>query len=324
MEAINDETSNVVEDNPDSQNKTTKNNQSMVKVNSDSSSLVNGGQFNNLNLFDEKQLVVAENFLTKVMRSDKSGIKTVADGLAILMRAQDLNIPFSTAIEHIHVINNKTGIDIHIAKALLSKAACYWDKTKDYQALYEYTDGINVYCDNQLPEYAIKVKSKQEAEEKLNKDVNGDFVYVYPIKWYADFNGNVYKDYQLNSKYHRIVTTKQEAVALVQQKLIGVYRIPAKPIDYVTEFKFRRIRNGIETSTVSRFSFVDAQTADLFTKDTYIKYARILIEHRAWTYGARDIASDILLGSSETTELKIVNNVPLNDGDFIEVDAVEI
>ena len=82
------------------------------------------GAFGGLNLFDERQLVAAENFLTKIMRSDKGGIKSVNDGLAILMRAQDLNLPFSTCIEHIHVINGKTGVDIHVVKALLSRAGC--------------------------------------------------------------------------------------------------------------------------------------------------------------------------------------------------------
>ena len=78
---------------------------------------INGG-INTINFFDDKQLVAAENFLTKVMRSDKGGIKSVNDGLAVLMRAQDLQLPFSTCIEHIHVINGKTGVDIHVVKAL--------------------------------------------------------------------------------------------------------------------------------------------------------------------------------------------------------------
>ena len=69
-----------------------------------------------INFFDANQLAAAEAFLTKIMRSKKGGIESVNDGLAILMRAQDLNLPFSTCIEHIHVINNKTGIDIHIVK----------------------------------------------------------------------------------------------------------------------------------------------------------------------------------------------------------------
>ena len=57
------------------------------------------------------------------------------------MRAQDLNLPFSTGIEHIHVINGKTGIDIHIVKALLSKAGCTWRCLKDC-LLYTSTSNI--------------------------------------------------------------------------------------------------------------------------------------------------------------------------------------
>ena len=49
---------------------------------------------NQLNLFNSTDLVAAENFLMKIMKSDKGGIKTVNEGLAVLMRAQDLNLPF--------------------------------------------------------------------------------------------------------------------------------------------------------------------------------------------------------------------------------------
>ena len=67
-----------------------------------------------INLLDEKQLASAELFLKKFMSSEKGGIKSIADGLSILARAQDLQLPFTTCIEHIHVINGKTGIDVHI------------------------------------------------------------------------------------------------------------------------------------------------------------------------------------------------------------------
>ena len=147
------------------------------------------GGLANINLFDEKQLAAAEAFLTKVMRSKKGGLDSVNDGLAILMRAQDLNLPFSTCIEHIHVINGKTGIDIHIVKALLSKAGCTWRCVKDYQPLYEYTDGINVYIDDSFPEYVVRCNSQADAEEKAKADIANnktDNVYVYPVKWYQD------------------------------------------------------------------------------------------------------------------------------------------
>lgn len=280
---------------------------------------------NAINLFDEKQLLAAENFLTKVMRSDKGGIKSVNDGLAVLMRAQDLNLPFSTCIEHIHVINGKTGIDIHIVKALLSKAGCTWRCLKDYQPLYEYTDGINVYIDNSFPEYVVKCNSQREAELKVKEaGDNTDNVYVYPVKWYQDLNGNVYKDYQLNIKQFGIAINKQQIADIAKSGRTPVYRIPNKPVDFVTEYEITRTINGKEVTAKGRFSYSDALQAEMFEKDTYKKYPRILIGHRAFTLAARDIASDILMGVMETTELKIVSGRELSNDDIASVEDAEV
>ena len=281
-------------------------------------------KFNALNLFDPKQLAAAENFLTKIMRSKKGGIENVNDGLAILMRAQDLGLPFSSCIEHIHVINGKTGIDIHIVKALLLKAGCTWRCIKDYQPLYEYTDGFNVYVDNSFPDYVVRCRNSKEATEKLSIDKDGDLVYVYPVKWYQDFNGNLYKDYQLNTKQFAIVSNKLQVAEVVKSNRVPVYRIPNKPVDYVTEYEISRKVNGKDMSVIGHFSYSDAIQADMFEKDTYKKYPRILIGHRAFTLAARDIASDVLMGVMETTELKIVNGVDLSSKDIISVEDAEI
>ena len=279
--------------------------------------------FGSLNLFDPKQLAAAENFLTKVMRSKKGGIESVNDGLAVLMRAQDLNLPFSTCLEHIHVINGKTGIDIHIVKALLSKAGCTWRCTKDYQPLYEYTDGFNVYIDNSFPDYVIRCRNSKEAAEKLATDKDGDTVYVYPVKWYQDFNGNLYKDYQLNTKQFAIVVNKMQVAEVVKAGKVPVYRIPNKPVDYVTEYEITRKVDGKEIVSIGHFSYSEAVQAEMFEKDTYKKYPRVLIGHRAFTLAARDIASDVIMGAMETTELKIVAGRELSDKDLASVEDVE-
>ena len=286
---------------------------------------INGG-INAINFFDEKQLVAAENFLTKVMRSDKGGIKSVNDGLAVLMRAQDLQLPFSTCIEHIHVINGKTGVDIHIVKALLSRAGCTWRCLKDYQPLYEYTDGINVYIDGSFPEYVVRCKSQKEAEEKAKEDIAADItdnVYVYPVKWYQDFNGNMYKDYQLNTKQFGIAINRQQVAEIAKSGRTPVYRIPNKAVDFVTEYEITRKIDGKEITAKGRFSYSEAVQAEMLEKDTYKKYPRILIGHRAFTYAAREIASDILFGVMETTELKIVAGRELSDNDIASVEDVE-
>ena len=267
------------------------------------------------NLFDEKQLAAAEIFLKKIITSEKSGIKSVTDGLAVLMRAQDLQLPFSSCIEHIHVIQGKTGVDIHIIKSLLSRAGVVWECTKDYTPQYQYTDGNTIYLETQLPSYCVKCATKKEAEGKTTDDTVG----VYPVKWYVDLKNNLYNEFQVSDKCV-IGINKQHAAKLAQEGKFPIIRVAAQPIDYVTEYRFTRYKmiNGKEriTTATSRFSYSEANTAELFTKDTYRKYARILIGHRAFTLGARDIASDVIMGVCETTELKLVENIDLSPSDY--------
>lgn len=278
--------------------------------------------FSSLNLFDAAQLATAEAFLTKVMRSDKGGIKSVNDGLAILMRANDLGLPFSTCIEHIHVINGKTGIDIHIIKALLSRAGCTWVTTKDYQPLYEYTDGFSVYVDGSFPEYVERCRTRKEAETKAEADKDGDKVYAYPVQFYQDLAGIPYREYQINDKFG-IGVNRVQLDNFTKNGKKAVYRIPNVAVDYITEYEIFRTINGKQTSAKGRFSYSDAAKADLLSKDTYAKYARTLIGHRAFTYAAREIASDLLFGVMETTELKIVSGKPITSNDLGSVEDTE-
>ena len=275
-----------------------------------------------LNLLDEKQLAQAEVFLKKVIASDKGGIKSVNEGLAVLMRAQDLQLPFSTCIEHIHVINGKTGIDVHIIKSLLSRAGVTWECTKDYAPQYQYTDGNTIYIETQLPDYCVKCRTAKEAEDKTTDDVVG----VYPVKWYADLKGNIYNEFQVSDKCV-VAINKAHATKLASEGKFPIIRIAAQPVDFVTEYKFTRYKmiNGKErvSTCTSHFSFTEAQAADLFTKDTYKKYARVLIGHRAFTLGARDIAADALMGCQETSELKIVEGVDLSPSDYEIAEEVQ-
>lgn len=250
--------------------------------------------------------------------NEKGGIKSIADGLAILARAQDLQLPFTTCIEHIHVINGKTGIDVHIIKSLLSRAGIVWKCTKDYVPQYQYTDGNTIYLETQLPQYCVKCRTAKEAAEVTTDDTVG----VYPVHWYTDLKGNIYNEFQVSDKCVKAIN-KVQALKFANEGKFPIIRIPAQPVDYVTEYEFvrRHLINGkevIQTCT-SHYSFSEANTAELFKKDTYVKYARVMIGHRAFIFGARDIANDILMGCMETTELKIVENAPISDVDFIEV-----
>ena len=275
---------------------------------------INQNSLSRINLFDEKQLIAAENFITKVMKSEKGGIKSVNDGLAILMRAQDLDLPFSTCLEHIHVINGKTGVDIHIIKALLLKAGVTWECINDYTPLYEFTDSINVYVDGEFPDYVVRCKSAEEARIKSEKDE--EHVYVYPVKFYQDFKGNIYRDYQLNKTKFGIAVNKEQMTAIAKENKIPVIRIPAQPVNYIAKYEFRRIINNKYITAIGKFTFREAQQAEMFEKDTYKKYPSVMIKHRAFTLGARDIASDVLFGVMETKELKIINGAEFSGHDI--------
>lgn len=273
-----------------------------------------------LNLLDEKQLANAEIFLRKIISTDKGGVKSVNEGLAILMRAQDLRLPFSPCIEHIHVINGKTGVDVHIAKALLSRAGIVWEKTKDYVPQYKYTDGNSVYDETLLPDYCVKCRNQKEAESKTTDEVIG----VYPLKYYRDLKGNIYDEFQISNKCVKCINMVQ-ATKVAQEGNYPVVRIEAKPIDFVTEYKFTRYKKIygklIETHATGHFSYVEAVQADLFIKDTFKKYPKIMIGHRAFFYGAREIADDILMGCMSDNELsEVVNNTNPNVDNFVNVE----
>jgi len=279
--------------------------------------------FDNLNLFDEGDLVKVKSFLSEYIRSSKnSGITSIQDGLAIAIRAKELGLPFTACAEHVHVINGKTGVDIHIIKGLLSRAGCTWKCLKDYQPLYEYTDGINQFIDDELPDYVVKCQSKADAENKREKDIDGDNMYVYPVRWYADARGNKYPEYRLNTDQFAVVANATQMQAAAANKKIGVWRIPAVAVDYVTEYEIQRSVNGITMTSKGRFTFKEAVVAGMFDKDTYKKYPRIMIGNRAFTYAARDIGSDILFGVMETTEIKLVNNQNIDDKDFVDVEVI--
>ena len=273
------------------------------------------------NLLDEKQLAAAEVFLNKIIASKKGGITSVNDGLAIMMRAQDLQLPFSSCIEHIHVINNKTGVDIHIIKSLLLRAGVIWECTKDYTPQYQYTDGNTIYLETQLPDYCVKCRTAKEAE----KATVGDTVGVYPVKWYTDLNKRVYNEFQISDKCV-VALNPIHAASLAKENKFPIMRIPAQPVDWVTEYKFTRYHSVggklVKRTATSHFSYSEAQAAGFFEKDTYVKYARVMIGHRAFTLGARDIASDALMGVMESTELKIVENCDLGPDDFTDVEEV--
>lgn len=278
--------------------------------------------FNNINLFNPNELAQAENFLKRMVSTEKGGIKNVNEGLAILMRAKDLNLPFTSCIEHIHVIRGKTGVDVHIIRSLLSRAGVIWECIKDYAPQYQYTDGNTIYLETQLPKYCIKCKSIEEAESKSTNGLIG----VYPLAYYQGLDGKIFNEFQINDNYVKCINRFQ-AINVAKENKYPIVRIPATPVDYVTEYKFTRYKQilgeKVVTTAIGKYSYKDAETAQLLDKDNYKQHPRIMVGIRAFTLGAREIADDLLMGCMETTELKIITNTPITNDDFIEAEVID-
>lgn len=280
-----------------------------------------------LNLLDPQQLEMFKAFTLPIMRSEKGGIKTFEEAVAIYSRAKELNLPFMTCIEHIHSIKGKIGVDVHIIKTLLLRAGVRWTKTKDNTPLYEYTDGFGVFNGDELPNYCVICSSKQDAE-KVTADESNDNIGVYIVPTFQCGDGTIIKSYQITPK-HQYITQPNQSQEVIKSGKIPYWRIASKPIDYITEYKFSRnlkIAEGVyeNITTFSKFSYKDAINAGFFDKETYKSFPKVMISHRAFTLGANDIAADIIMGCTDTVTLKVLNNEPLNKSDILDISECEI
>lgn len=223
------------------------------------------------NLLDIWQPVI-----TALVSSPTSGIKNEGDAMLVLLKAHELGIGFGNSIPHIHVINGKAGIDIHIIKAILSKpkTGIRWIKTNDFTPIYEVVLYTKIPTTTDiLPDNAIRV-SKLAGNPMVDTLVaDGKIPYVLKPNDQGKF----------------------------------------VPIDYVTSYVFTRKKKDIDdtwfTETVkSSFKWSEAITAGLVTKDVWVNWGKQMLDHRAYTPGARAIASDLIMGNYSYDELLTMNN----------------
>ena len=241
----------------------------------------------NLQLFDDS------NIEELIKASAVTGVKSKGEFLMIAQKANELGIGFANAISHMHVVNGKAGIDIHIVKAILSKPSngITWEKIDDYKPLYNYSDGVNTFTYDTLPENYI-ILPKLSGNPNVEKYRNEGKIPVAILPTIT-----------VDPK------TKQQVRSIV-------------PIDYSTTYKFTRLRkqpNGewIKVHTISNFKWSDAikaklpldKTGNINSDSAWGKYPKLMIDIRAFTYGARDIASDLLLGNYETSEILDMNDI---------------
>lgn len=282
---------------------------------------------NDINLLNADHRELALGFIKSLIESPKSGIKTIADGLALMSRAQQLGIPFATAIDNISIVSGKTVISVHVAKMLLLKAGIKFTKTKDYIPLYNYTDGNIIFLENQLPDYAIKCGTAEQAKKVTdNSNTNVGF---YPVRYYympVDGKTQLIPETSLPSNV-QIIKSVMDAESVKKNSKIPILPAPPQTYDICTEYKFERVyKDGSTKVEISRFTWQDAVTAGLSEKDVWQHYPKQMLDNRAFMYGARAIADDLLMGCMETLESQCISDNPIGyeDNEIIDAETISV
>lgn len=133
-------------------------------------------------------------------------------------------------------------------------------------------------------------------------------------------NAPIYQFYKAIEKDGELVLVKEDdkPVSLYRDTLDKApttpYKKSAKPVDFITTYKFERMvlmPNGeyrIQKAE-SSYTMGDAFKAELQDKDNWKKYQGRMLDSRAFNFGAREIADDILLGMYSLSELAEINGL---------------
>lgn len=229
-------------------------------------------------------------------KSAGTGIKSEGEAMLMAMKAKELGIGFGNAIPHMHVINGKPGIDIHIIKALLLRpsSGVVWEKVEDYVPVYRYVtkDGL-LFTHDMLPHAYQQIEIVPlDQLKKLPNTIEKLHVAYLPSK--EDINVPEVYDRRTSYIFKRYVSMGNKTIERI--------------------------------SKAGTFSWQEALAAKLpFDKQgnmnpdsAWSKYRKIQIDHRAFTFGARDIASDLLMGNYETSELYDIEGI---DYDIVDSDG---
>jgi len=224
-------------------------------------------------------------FFNKLIGGKNIGVEDATEALGVYLQCQEMGLPFVTASNHIQVVKGKVGIDIHLVRAILLRpgSGVYWEKVLDYVPEYTYTDSVEQWTSCLTP-------------RKFLEWLNDEYCGLYnkaAFVWSAEDAEKA----KINKATHLLSTTTGTLT----------------PSDYVTEYLFTRpvkipLTNEIKIREVrQRFTYQDAVSAGLFDiskpDSAWVKYLKNQLDVRAFTFGARQIADDLLNGMYTTAEI---------------------
>lgn len=227
----------------------------------------------------------AMEFFNKLIGGKNIGVDDATEALGVYLQCQEMGLPFVTASNHIQVVKGKVGIDVHLVRAILLRpgSGVYWEKVYDYTPEYTYTDGSEQWTSHLTP-------------RKFLEWLNVEYCNAYTKAVF--------------------VWSAEDAAAAKANKathLLSTNTGTLTPSDYVTEYLFTRpvmipLTNEIKVREVrQRFSYQDAVSAGLYDKSkpdsAWVKYLKNQLDVRCFTFGARQIADDLLNGMYTTAEI---------------------
>lgn len=256
----------------------------------------------NITNFDDVPYGIKIEILSNLAKDPKTGLNSAHNAVMIYEKSKELRVGWANAISHMHFVKGKLGIDIHIIKAILSKpeTGVTWQKTEDYIPVYRYMDSTGVIWENDL---LLPTNHKIVRAFPKKDDIAFDDITAYVMRVPTN------------------VGTKDKPIWQIL------------PSDYRTTYEFTRKKKHIDGSWITvteigRFSWVDAiaaklpmDSAGVFNENSnWQKYRKLMLATRAFTFGAREIASDFLLGAYETSELYDMNGIKYDAKDIIRED----
>ena len=212
-------------------------------------------------------------------------IKKEEDVIIAIITGNQLGLPYTTSINNIFPINGKPGMSAHLIRALLLQNGIVFNKDYDFEPMYQYYEG-DLDANGKLVARKIEVAGKDKPQPILRGVATLD----------------------------KIDETKYVAGRV--------------EVDRVTQYTFTRMlkqANGEfkEIKVVSSFKMSEANTAGLLGKDNWKNYPVRMCDARAFTAGAREIASDIIFGMYSINELADTYDIPYTITDTLEEAIVQ-
>lgn len=256
----------------------------------------NSGVLFDIDILNNRQAAIG--FFVDFLKGRKQGVTSPYEAMMVYARCRELQLPFASSIDHMAIIGGKICADIHIKTALALRASgtLWWEKVKDAELQYQYTDGTNYWTTPLKPIPFLEEAAKDDP-------VVATLQYVWD---------------------EASVEAAKKANKTPFYNVKGVHN---QPYNLVTEYKFYRIRKDINgkdivMTAIGKFSTLEGHIAQLGygTKGTYEgvrdpnsnwgKYEARMVDIRAWDNGFKEIGADLGMGMPEIGEMAEVHQIP--------------